>query len=70
MKTKFKDFLLYSLACVGAVSLLLSALDKPKEESQSVGNYHAVGTADYVIIYDTQNGEHMKADASHTYFRK
>ena len=25
MKTKFKDFLLYSLACVGAVSLFLSA---------------------------------------------
>ena len=25
MKTKFKDILLYSLACVGAVSLLLSA---------------------------------------------
>ena len=60
MKTIFKDFLLYTLACIGAVSLLLSAIDKPKENSQSVGNYHAVGTSDYVIIYNTQTGEHKK----------
>ena len=64
MKTKFKDFLLYSLACVGAVSLLLSAIDKPKEDSQSVGKYHAVGTSDYVIIYNTETGRHRKAQSS------
>tara|TARA_X000001036_G_scaffold408931_1_gene419594 strand:- start:152 stop:364 length:213 start_codon:yes stop_codon:yes gene_type:complete len=64
MKTKFKDLLLYTLACVGAVSLLLSAIDKPKEDSQSVGKYHAVGTSDYVIIYNTQTGDHMKAYTS------
>lgn len=64
MKTKFKDFLLYSLACIGAVSLLLSAIDKPKEDSQSVGKYHAVGTSDYVIIYNTQTGKHRKAETS------
>jgi len=32
MKTKFKDFLLYSLACVGAVSLFLSAY-QPQESA-------------------------------------
>ena len=36
------------------------SIDKPKENSQSVGNYHAVGTSDYVIIYNTQTGEHKK----------
>ena len=56
MKTKFKDLLLYTLACVGAVSLLISAIDKPKENSQNVGKYHAVATSDYVVVYNTQTG--------------
>jgi len=68
MKTKFKDLLLYTLACVGAVSLLISAIDKPKENSQSVGKYHAVSTSDDVIIYDTTTGKHRKAEFS--YFPK
>ena len=35
MKTKFKDFLLYSLACVGAVSLFLSAY-QPQQTTSTV----------------------------------
>ena len=58
MKTKFKDFLLYSLACVGAVSLLLSVIDKPKENAQPIDRYHVAG-ADYgFVMYNTQTGEY------------
>ena len=39
MKTKFKDFLLYSLACVGAVSLLLSAY-QPQQTTSTVPESH------------------------------
>lgn len=68
MKTKFKDFLLYSLACVGAVSLLLSAIDKPKEDSQSASKYHiAAAGGDYgnnFIMYNTQTGEYKEVKPS------
>jgi hypothetical protein len=40
MKTIFKDFLLYTLACIGAVSLLLSALDKPQQTTSTVAESH------------------------------
>ena len=56
MKTKFKDFLLYSLAIIGAVSLLLSALDKPKENSQNDWRYHAVASEAGIVIYNTTSG--------------
>ena len=39
MKTKFKDFLLYSLACVGAVSLFLSAT-QPQQTTSTVPESH------------------------------
>ena len=39
MKTKLKDFLLYSLACVGAVSLFLSAY-QPQETTSTVPESH------------------------------
>ena len=39
MKTKFKDFLLYSLACVGAVSLFLSAY-QPQQITSTVPESH------------------------------
>ena len=39
MKTKFKDFLLYSLACVGAVSLLLSAY-QPQQSTSTIPESH------------------------------
>ena len=60
MKTKFKDFLLYTLACVGAVSLLLSALDKPKENSQNVGKYQVADTEfnndNIIVVLNTETG--------------
>ena len=39
MKTKFKDILLYSLACVGAISLLLSAY-QPQQTTSTVPESH------------------------------
>tara|TARA_B100000900_G_C20437393_1_gene657553 strand:+ start:363 stop:650 length:288 start_codon:yes stop_codon:yes gene_type:complete len=39
MKTKFKNFLLYSLACVGAVSLFLSAT-QPEQTTSTVPESH------------------------------
>ena len=39
MKTKFKDFLLYSLACVGAISLFLSAY-QPQQTTSTVPESH------------------------------
>tara|TARA_B100000886_G_scaffold307946_1_gene241295 strand:+ start:1045 stop:1332 length:288 start_codon:yes stop_codon:yes gene_type:complete len=38
MKTKFKDFLLYSMACIGAISLFLSVTN-----SQSTMDVNIVG---------------------------
>ena len=64
MKTKFKDFLLYSLACVGAVSLLLSAIDKPKEDSQSASKYHIAAANNSFIMYNTQTGEYKEIKPS------
>ena len=55
MKTKFKDFLLYSLAIIGAVSLLLSAIERPKEDSRAAG-YHAVASEAGIIVYNTTSG--------------
>ena len=63
MKTKFKDFLLYSLACVGAVSLFLSAY-QPQQATSTVPESHVwdtvVGTNDkgvFLYIYNKQTGE-------------
>ena len=39
MKTKFKDFLLYLMACVGAVSLFLSAY-QPQQTTSTVPESH------------------------------
>tara|TARA_Y100000114_G_scaffold141055_1_gene146451 strand:+ start:233 stop:511 length:279 start_codon:yes stop_codon:yes gene_type:complete len=39
MKTKFKDFLLYSLACVGAVSLFLSVQQMTNKKD---GHSHSI----------------------------
>ena len=40
MKTKFKDFLLYSLACVGAVSLLMSvSANLSNKQQKEAGTY-------------------------------
>jgi len=62
MKSKFKDFLLYSLACIGAVSLSLSVIDKPEENAQPIDRYNiaAAGGAfgNKFIMYNTQTGEY------------
>ena len=45
MKTKFKDFLLYSLACIGALSLLISANNSTNDQLEylsSSGKYQAI----------------------------
>ncbi|MFL2619814.1 MAG: hypothetical protein ACJ0O0_01285 [Flavobacteriaceae bacterium] len=39
MKTKLKDFLLYSMACIGAISLFLSAY-QPQQSISSVPESH------------------------------
>ena len=63
MKTKFKDFLLYSLACVGAVSLFLSAT-QPQQTTSTVPESHvwtdAMPVGSYTLIYNKQTGEMRK----------
>ena len=63
MKTKFKDFLLYSLACVGAVSLFLSAY-QPQQATSTVPESHVwtdtTPVKDYILIYNKQTGEARK----------
>ena len=49
MKTKFKDFLLYSLACVGAVSLFLSAT-QPQQTTSTVPESHVWEMSDLANI--------------------
>ena len=60
METKFKDFLLYSLACVGAVSLFLSAY-QPQQTTSTVPESHVWTTAAVsgynLHIYNKQTGE-------------
>ncbi len=62
MKTKFKDFLLYSLACIGAVSLLLSVIDKPEKNAQPVDRYHVTASQYGFVMYNTQTGEFRLLD--------
>ena len=40
MKTKFKDYLLYSLACIGVVSLFISATNQPQQTTSTVPESH------------------------------
>ena len=64
MKTKFKDFLLYSLACVGAVSLFLSAY-QPQETTSTVPESHVWkmtnsidgGASTITYMWNTETGE-------------
>ena len=66
MKTKFKDFLLYSLACVGAVSLFLSAY-QPQETTSTVPESHvwemhstSTTTTSHVYSFNKVTGEVRK----------
>ena len=67
MKTKFKDFLLYSLASVGAVSLLISASnlkDDHYNEKNQVGTY-AIAAAEGVLYrVNTSTGDIIKIKKS------
>ena len=67
MKTKFKDFLLYSLACVGAVSLFLSAY-QPQQTTSTVPESHVweaseitPGGATYMFNKKTGEVYYLKA---------
>ena len=63
MKTKFKDFLLYSLACVGAVSLFLSAY-QPQQTISTVPESHVWAYASHdgneTVIFNKKTGEARK----------
>ena len=60
MKTKFKDFLLYSLTCFGAISLLLSfsnSNDNYSTKANQVGTY-AIAAAEGVLFrVNTSTGD-------------
>ena len=60
MKTKFKDFLLYSLACVGAVSLFLSAY-QPQQTTSTVPESHVFeiynSSDDGSVLLNKKTGE-------------
>ena len=61
MKTKFKDFLLYSLACIGAVSLFLSAY-QPQQATSTVPESHVWQATEITpqgatYLYNKQTGE-------------
>ena len=60
MKTKFKYFLTLSLACVGLVSLLLSASPNlSNKQENEVGTYQIATMSESAILYrlDTRTGE-------------
>ena len=60
MKTKFKDFLLYSLACVGVVSLFISATSEPKQAPLEAGSYQAVAVGNYLYVINTSTGDERR----------
>jgi len=58
MKTKFKDFLLYSLACIGALSLLISANNSTNDQPEylsSSGKYQVIMENNYSIMAALNN---------------
>ena len=69
MKTKFKDFLLYSLTCFGAVSLLLSfsnsnSNDNYSTKANQVGTY-AIAAAEGVLFrLNTSTGDIVRIKKS------
>ena len=59
MKTKFKDLLLYTLACVGAVSLLLSATQPQQTTSPESHVWQAteITPNGATYLYNKRTGE-------------
>ena len=71
MKTKFKDFLLYSLACVGVVSLFISATTQPQQTStpeSHVWEMYGVAedNASYVFSINKETGEVRKYETKYS----
>tara|TARA_Y100001970_G_scaffold265042_1_gene352216 strand:+ start:716 stop:949 length:234 start_codon:yes stop_codon:yes gene_type:complete len=67
MKTKFKSFLTLSLACIGLVSLLLSASGNLSNNPQNeVGAYQIATMSDSGILYrlDTRTGDIVRIKKS------
>ena len=74
MKTKFKDFLLYSLSCIGVVSLFISATTQPQQTTSTVPESHvwemhstSNNTLSYVYAINKVTGEVRKYDSKYTY---
>ena len=67
MKTRFKDFLLYSLTCFGAVTLLLSfsnSKDNYSTKANQVGTY-AIAAAEGVLFrVNTSTGDIVRIKKS------
>jgi len=72
MKSKFKDYLLYSLACVGVVSLFISATTQIPEEN--IWEMHSTSNDDssHVFSINKRTGEvrkhETKYDHANDYF--
>ena len=72
MKTKFKDFLLYSLACVGAVSLLLSAY-QPQQSTLKYTMVSSDGSGNpnmYVLNQETGEVRFFRFEREYATFKK
>ena len=63
MKNKLKHILLYSLACIGAISLLLSISETQNKE---IGTYQIATMSDAGILYrlDTRTGDVVRIKKS------
>ena len=73
MKTKLKDFLLYSMACIGAVSLFLSAY-QPQQSTSTIPESHvwemhstSNNNLSYVFAINKVTGEVRKYDSKYTH---
>ncbi len=67
MKTKFKYFLLYSMACIGAVSLLLSVSGNTSNKQQNeVGTYQIAVSSDQNALFrlNTSTGKIVRIKKS------
>ncbi len=62
MKTKFKDFLILLLACVGLVSLLSTSTNQENE----VGTYQIATMSESAVLYrlDTRTGDIVRIKKS------
>ena len=74
MKTKFKDFLLYSMACIGAVSLFLSAY-QPEQTTSAIPESHVweikteIGSKLHGFLYNKKTGEVIYLNSSNYFSR-